>query len=105
VELDTAHSAKFTDNSCRVYNQITLTPLISYEDKQLVRAQASPAGVLRFLMNQHGLAQADLPEVGSQGVLSEILSGKRALNVRQIRALAERFAISPTVFLKDQSGQ
>ena len=71
----------------------------AYENKHLVRKQATPAGVLRFLMDQHGLTQADLSEVGSQGVVSEILSGKRALNVRQIRALAERFAVSPTVFI------
>ncbi len=71
----------------------------NYEQAHLLREQASPAGVLRFLMDQHGLTQADLQEVGSQGVVSEILSGKRALNVRQVRALAERFAVSPTVFL------
>src|SRR3990172_8309304 len=51
---------------------------------------ASPAGMLRFLMQQHGLKQADLPEVGSQGVVSELLSGKRALNSKQIAALSKR---------------
>ena len=47
----------------------------------------------------HGLRQSDLPEVGSQGVVSEILSGKRALNLRQVQALAERFQVSPAVFI------
>ena len=60
--------------------------------------QAEPAQVLSFLMTQHGLTQADLPEVGSQGVVSEILAGKRRLNVRQIEALATRFGTSPAVF-------
>ena len=32
---------------------------------------------LRFLMEEHELTQSDLPEVGSQGVVSEILRGKR----------------------------
>jgi HTH-type transcriptional regulator/antitoxin HigA len=45
------------------------------------------------------LTQAELPEVGSQGVVSEVLSGKRELNVRQIRALAQRFRVSPAVFI------
>ena len=71
----------------------------NYEDAQLLREHATPAGVLRFLMDQHALAQGDLPELGSQGVVSELLAGKRTLNVRQIRALARRFAVSPTVFL------
>ena len=55
--------------------------------------------VLRYLMEEHGLRQADLPEIGSQGVVSEILSGKRELNLRQIRELAKRFHVSPAVFV------
>ncbi len=54
---------------------------------------------LKFLMEQHDLKQGDLPEVGSQGVVSEILTGKRELNVRQIKALSERFGVSPATFL------
>jgi HTH-type transcriptional regulator/antitoxin HigA len=34
-----------------------------------------------------------------EGVVSEILNGKRELNVRQIRALAKRFHVSPAVFI------
>ena len=54
---------------------------------------------LTFLMKQHGLAQSDLPEIGSQGVVSEILAGKRELNMRQVRVLGERFAVSPATFI------
>ena len=54
---------------------------------------------LQFLMVEHGLTPADLPEVGSQKVVSEILSGQRQLNVNQIKALSERFKVSPTVFI------
>jgi HTH-type transcriptional regulator/antitoxin HigA len=50
-------------------------------------------------MAQHGLRQADLPEIGSQGVVSEILAGRRELNLRQVRALAERFGVSPATFI------
>lgn len=50
-------------------------------------------------MDEHGLNQSDLPEVGSQGVVSEILRGRRQLNVRQVRALSERFGVSPAVFI------
>lgn len=54
---------------------------------------------LKFLMQQHGLKQNDLTEIGSQGVVSEILSGKREFNIRQIRALSERFGVSPATFV------
>jgi HTH-type transcriptional regulator / antitoxin HigA len=45
-----------------------------------------------------GLRQGDLPEVGSQGVVSEVLAGKRALNLRQVQALAHRFGVPMEVF-------
>jgi HTH-type transcriptional regulator/antitoxin HigA len=54
---------------------------------------------LKFLMAQHDLKQSDLHEIGSQGVVSEILAGKRELNIRQIRALSERFGVSPATFV------
>lgn len=59
--------------------------------------------MLRFLLEQHGLKQGDVREVGSQGVVSEVLSGKRALNLRQMRALAQRFSVPIGTFIDDWS--
>ena len=78
----------------------TLGTLIErYEDEHHDVPPASGADALRYLMDEHDLRQSDLPEVGSQGIVSEILSGKRELNVRQIRELAQRFHVDPAVFL------
>jgi len=55
--------------------------------------------VLRNLMIDHGLRQSDLPEIGSQGVVSEILSGKRRLNRRHATILAGKFSLPEDVFL------
>lgn len=78
----------------------TIGGLVSdYEQTRYQAESVSGVGMLTFLMSQHGLRQSDLPEVGSQGVVSEILSGKRALNVRQIQALGERFSVAPAVFI------
>ncbi|WP_347910215.1 transcriptional regulator [Pseudomonas grandcourensis] len=60
---------------------------------------ASGADVLGYMMREHGLTQSDLPGVGTQSVVSEILSGKRKLNLRQIRWLAERFRVSVETFI------
>lgn len=70
-----------------------------YEQAELDEINATPIETLRFLMAEHGLVQKDLPELGSQGVVSEILRGKRRLNVRQIRALSKRFRVDPAVFV------
>ena len=75
------------------------TVLHVYEEKYHPMPECSGAAMLGFLMDEHGLTQSDLPEIGSQEVVSEILHGKRELNVRQIRALAERFKVSPAVFI------
>jgi len=50
-------------------------------------------------LQEHELRQSDLPEIGSQGIVSEVLTGKRELNVRQIMQLAKRFGVSPAVFV------
>ena len=51
-------------------------------------------------MDQHKLRQSDLrDELGTQGVASEVLSGKRKINARQAKALAGRFGVSADVFL------
>lgn len=55
--------------------------------------------MLRHFMEQRELKQSDLPEIGNQAKVSEILAGKRKLNTRQIKALAERFKINAAVFL------
>ena len=78
----------------------TLGTLVhAYEEKHHPMPECSGADMLRFFMEEYGLTQSDLPEVGSQGVVSEILNGKRELNVKQIRALASRFRVSPAVFV------
>jgi HTH-type transcriptional regulator/antitoxin HigA len=51
-------------------------------------------------MDQHDLKQIDLTsELGTQSVVSEVLSGRRQINVRQAKALAQRFSVSAAVFI------
>jgi HTH-type transcriptional regulator/antitoxin HigA len=70
-----------------------------YEAQYHALPLATGLQALKFLMEQHALKQSDFPEIGSQGVVSEILTGKRELNLRQVRALAKRFAVSPATFI------
>jgi len=83
----------------------TLSVLIeAYDREHHSLPEASSVEVIRFLMQEHGLTQKDLPEIGSQGVVSEVLAGRRALNVRQIQGLAARFGVDPGAFLTMSSG-
>jgi HTH-type transcriptional regulator/antitoxin HigA len=71
-----------------------------YESHSVPMPESSPADVLRWLMEQHELRQVDLAELfGAQSNVSEVLRGKRSINARQARALAERFGVSAAVFI------
>lgn len=89
-----------TDESHPLYELLdTLGTLVHvYEEEHVTVPEASGIDALNYLMDEHGLKQSDLPEVGSQGVVSEILAGKRQLNVRQIKLLSQKFHVSPAVF-------
>lgn len=70
----------------------------AYDNEHYPLPDCRGIDALAYLMEEHSFSQSQLPEIGSQGVVSEILSGKRKLNVRQIQALAERFKVSPATF-------
>lgn len=82
----------------------TLGTLIKdYEDRNVKEPKGDPIGVLKYLLKEHGLNQSDLKEIGSQGIVSEILNGKRKLNLRQVESLSKRFSVSPLVFIDTNS--
>ncbi|MDH4216711.1 MAG: helix-turn-helix domain-containing protein [Gallionella sp.] len=72
----------------------------TYESKHHALPEATPAEVLAYLMEEHQLKQTDLAEeLGGQSIVSAVINGKRELNTRQVKALAKRFNVSPSVFL------
>jgi HTH-type transcriptional regulator / antitoxin HigA len=77
-----------------------LTVLIeAYEEEHYPIRAASPVEVLAELMAANNLKQKDLaPLLGSESVVSEVLSGKRELNKQHIARLSQRFKVSPSVF-------
>lgn len=79
----------------------TLGTLIKdYEDRNIREPESDPIDAIKYLLEEHKLKQSDLKEIGSQGVVSEILNRKRKLNLRQIMALSKKFSVSPAVFIE-----
>jgi HTH-type transcriptional regulator / antitoxin HigA len=78
-----------------------LTVLIeSYEAQHHDIPEASPLEVLETLMDANGLRQKDLaPIFGSESIVSEVLHGRRELNLKHIKGLAKKFNVSPAVFI------
>jgi HTH-type transcriptional regulator/antitoxin HigA len=61
---------------------------------------AAPLDVLRYLMEKHGLSQRDLAaDIGSESLVSLLLSGKRNLTTAHMHAFARRFHVPASVFL------
>ncbi len=79
----------------------TLTHLIhEYETRKFKIKKTSGREMLAYLMEVHELKQADLAEeVGGQPVVSELLKGTREFNTKQIKALAKRFSVEPSLFI------
>jgi len=71
----------------------------NYEEHNFIINESSAIDTLKYLMKEHNLKQSDLKEIGSQGVVSEILTGKRILNIEQIKRVSEKFHVSPLVFI------
>lgn len=66
-----------------------------YEDEHAPIVAADPVAALKELMLANGMSQAALSRLlGSSGIASEILSGKRALSKTHIRKLSEAFNVS-----------
>jgi HTH-type transcriptional regulator/antitoxin HigA len=81
------------------YAEVLISLVEAYEEEHHAIPEASAVEVLRALMEANGLRQKDLaPSLGTESIVSEILSGKRELNKRQIEKLSKRFHVSPVVF-------
>ena len=63
-------------------------------------ATSTPHSMLLFLMEQRNLRQTDLIGIlGSKGVVSEVVNGKRDISKAQAKALAEFFLVDPGCFI------
>ena len=70
----------------------------AYEGQRYPNKKLSSVEMLKFLMDEWSLGQGDLPEIGSQSLVSKILNGERQLTLEHVRNLSRRFGVSPAVF-------
>ncbi|HEX8999151.1 MAG TPA: transcriptional regulator [Blastocatellia bacterium] len=71
-----------------------------YEDAHYPIPDAPPHVMIQGFMQERGLRNRDLePILGSSGVTSEVISGKRKPSKTQIKKLAELFQVSPELFV------
>ena len=76
--------------------------IASYEASQSKPQKSKGINALKALMETHHLHQSDLPQIASQGVMSELLNEKRSLNLRQITLLSKHFKVDPSTFIDEE---
>ena len=80
--------------------EILTTLIEKFEAERYALKEASPAAILRELLQENDMEQKDLSQlIGSKGIASEILSGKRRISRALAQIFASRFNVSYRLFL------
>lgn len=80
--------------------ELLVTLIEKFEDEHYQLNASTPQSILQHLMAAKNLKQSDLVGIlGSSGVVTEIVNGKREISKAQAKALGEFFHLSHTVFL------
>lgn len=84
-----------------------LTLLVETYDREHhpIADTSTPESVLDFVLEQNGLARADLaPLMGGRSRVSDFFNGHRALSLGQIQKLRERFNLAADVLIPRETG-
>lgn len=77
-----------------------LATLIKVYDDQFTLPEQPPHEMVKYLMEQRGLRQADLvPVLGSRAQVSDLVNGKRGISKAQAKKLAAYFGVSVELFI------
>ncbi len=78
---------------------LLITLIEKFEDEHYQLNASTPLSRLQHLMEARDLKQSDLVGIlGSKGVTSEVINGKRGISKAQAKALGEFFHVSPALF-------
>lgn len=78
--------------------------LEAYEAKRWPPRPVSPADLIGYAMEQHGLKPADMvPILGTRSRVSEILNGRRPLTLAMIRRLRDRLGLPADLLIAERA--
>jgi len=76
--------------------------IAAYEERRWPPRRPSPAAVIAYLMEQHGLSRTDMvPILGTASRVSEVLSGKKSLSMSMVQRLRARFRVPADVLIPE----
>lgn len=84
----------------KALHKLLVTLIEVYEDQNYPIDKSEPHEILQHIMEASGTRQADLVGIiGSSGVVSEVVNGKRAISKAQAKALGDYFKVSASLFI------
>ncbi len=96
--LDALMGAETPTDIARLQAQARL--IEGYEQRRWPTKRPRTSGIIRYLMDQHGLSRIDMiPILGSASRVSEVLSGKKELSMTMVQRLRARFGVPADVLL------
>ncbi len=99
ITEELAHKTNRTREESALY-ELLIALIEKYENEQYPMGETTPLSMLLHLMEVRGLKQADLIGViGSSGVVSEIINGKREISKAQAKALGDFFHVDAGLFI------
>jgi HTH-type transcriptional regulator / antitoxin HigA len=79
---------------------LLFTLVEAYEKEQFPIPESTPHQMLLHLMEYSGTTETDLVGmIGPTEIVSEVVKGTRAIDKVQAKALADRFKVSPSLFI------
>ena len=80
--------------------ELLVTLIEKFEDERYPIPSGTPHSMLLHLMEAGGIKQENLVGViGSRGVVSEVVNGKRSISKAQAKALADFFSVDVGLFI------
>ena len=99
IAEELAHKTSRTSEESALY-ELLITLIEKYENDTYPMGETTPLSTLLHLMEARGLKQADLIGViGSSGVISEVINGKREISKAQAKALGDFFHVDAGLFI------
>ena len=102
AQIDRLLDSKTINLEQQEYLNLLGTLVREYEDKHIVMPDLSGVELLKVLMDELDLQPEDLTSIfGTGSILTDVLNGDCRLTIEHIEQLADRFNVSPSIFLSN----
>ncbi|HEY9768611.1 MAG TPA: transcriptional regulator [Coleofasciculaceae cyanobacterium] len=79
--------------------KLLVTLIEKFENENYPLGEGTPHSMLLHLMESNEIKENLVGVIGSRGVVSEVVNGKRSISKAQAKALAEFFAVDVGLFI------